>query len=55
MRSPKTTSNTSDRAADDSVWLAEVRRRAERVERGESKSVSWDEAKQQVLKHLFAR
>jgi putative addiction module component (TIGR02574 family) len=40
---------------DDDAWLAEVRRRAERVERGESQSVSWDEAKRQVLGRLQAR
>jgi hypothetical protein len=35
--------------------LAEVRRRAERVQRGESQSVTWDEAKRQVLGRLQAR
>jgi hypothetical protein len=40
---------------DDAAWLAEVRRRAERVERGESRSVSWEEAKRQVLQRLQAR
>jgi putative addiction module component (TIGR02574 family) len=40
---------------DDDAWLAEVRRRAERVERGESQSVTWDEAKRQVLGRLQAR
>jgi putative addiction module component (TIGR02574 family) len=40
---------------DDEAWLAEVRRRAERVERGESRSVTWDEAKRQVLERLRAQ
>jgi hypothetical protein len=40
---------------DDDAWLAKVRGRAERVERGESQSVTWDEAKRQVLGRLRAR
>jgi putative addiction module component (TIGR02574 family) len=44
-----------DDGMDDAAWLAEVWRRAERVERGESQSVSWDEAKRQVLQRLQAR
>lgn len=40
---------------EDDAWLAEVRRRAERVERGESQSVSWDEAKAHVLQRLRSR
>jgi hypothetical protein len=44
-----------DDGTDDAVWLAKVRSRAERVERGESQSVTWDEAKRQVLERLQAR
>lgn len=44
-----------DDGVDDDTWLAEVRRRAERVQRGESQSVTWDEAKRQVLGRLRAR
>ena len=44
-----------DDGTDDATWLAEVRRRAERVERGESQSVTWDEAKRQVLERLQTR
>jgi hypothetical protein len=40
---------------DDATWLAELRRRAERVECGESRSVTWDEAKRQVLERLQTR
>ena len=40
---------------EDDAWLAEVRRRAERVERGESQSVTWEEAKARVLQRLRAR
>ncbi len=40
---------------EDDAWLAAVRRRAERVERGESRSVTWDEAKARVLQRLRAR
>jgi putative addiction module component (TIGR02574 family) len=44
-----------DDGVDDATWLAEIRARAERVERGQSQSVTWDEAKRQVLKHLQTR
>jgi hypothetical protein len=44
-----------DDGRDDAVWLADVRSRAERVERGESQSVTWDEAKRQVLERLQPR
>jgi hypothetical protein len=44
-----------DDGMDDATWLVEVRRRAERVERGESQSVTWDEAKRQVLERLRTR
>jgi hypothetical protein len=44
-----------DDGTDDAVWLAKVRSRAERVECGESQSVTWDEAKRQVLERLQAR
>lgn len=44
-----------DDGRDDDAWLAEIRRRAERVERGESQSVTWDEAKRRVLERLQGR
>jgi hypothetical protein len=40
---------------DDEAWLGEICRRAERVERGESRAVTWDEAKRSALDRLRAR
>ena len=40
---------------DDDAWLAEIRRRAERVARGESRAVTWEEAKHSVLERLRGR
>jgi putative addiction module component (TIGR02574 family) len=37
------------------AWLGEIRRRAERVERGESQGVTWEEAKRNVLERLSKR
>jgi putative addiction module component (TIGR02574 family) len=44
-----------DSGLDDSAWLAEIRRRADRVERGESRAVTWEEAKRIVLEDLRGR
>jgi putative addiction module component (TIGR02574 family) len=44
-----------DSAMDDDAWLAEIRRRAERVARGESTAIPWTQAKQQILEQLRGR
>jgi putative addiction module component (TIGR02574 family) len=40
---------------DDEAWLAEIRARAERAHRGESRARPWEDVKRDVLARLRAR